>query len=169
MKELTMSEDVYSRKWLKEKLQEKYGESLFFATIDGGVDVVCFRDAAKYLINDQWYKNRQEDIEEEAKRIVKQAAKIILGQIRSTNVDTSEYPSNEVIRNVDMGKEWIPRYLQIFMEHLINNQLKQVSLGQAIVGAVKSRSCISPLMFGLGVESDKVFGSRWLLTELNRL
>lgn len=55
------------------------------------------------------------------------------------------------------------------MKHLINNHLKQVSLGQAIVGAVKSRSCISPVMFGLGIESDKVFGSRWLLTELSRL
>ena len=77
MKELTNSEDVYSRKWLKEKLQEKYGESLFFATVDGRVDVVCFRDTVKYIINDQWYQNRHENIEEEVKRIVKQAAKII--------------------------------------------------------------------------------------------
>ena len=47
--------------------------------------------------------------------------------------------------------------------------VKQVSVAQTIVNAVKPRSSISPIMFGLGTEIDKDFGSRWLLTELNRL
>ena len=47
--------------------------------------------------------------------------------------------------------------------------VKQVSVAQTIVNAVKPRSSISPIMFGLGNEIDKDFGSRWLLTELNRL
>ena len=55
------------------------------------------------------------------------------------------------------------------MESLVKKTLKQVSIGQAIVNAVKPRSSIAPIMFGLGIEADKVFGSRWLLTELNRL
>ena len=46
--------------------------------------------------------------------------------------------------------------------------VKQVSVAQTIVNAVKPRSSISP-MFGLGNEIDKDFESRWLLTELNRL
>ena len=47
--------------------------------------------------------------------------------------------------------------------------VKQVSVPQTIVNAVKPRSSISPIMFGLGNEIDKDFESRWLLTELNRL
>ena len=47
--------------------------------------------------------------------------------------------------------------------------VKQVSVAQTIVNAVKPRSSISPIMFGLGNEIDKDFESRWLLTELNRL
>ena len=55
------------------------------------------------------------------------------------------------------------------MESMMKKELKQVSIGQAIVNAVKPRSCIAPLLFGLGIEVDKVFSSKWLLTELNRL
>ena len=38
-----------------------------------------------------------------------------------------------------------------------------------MVNAVKPRSSLSPIMFGLGIEAEKVFRSKWLLTELNRL
>ena len=46
------------------------------------------------------------------------------------------------------------------METLVKKELKQVSLGQAFVNAVK----LSAIMFGLGIEVEKVFGSEWLLT-----
>ena len=42
----------------------------------------------------------------------------------------------------------------------MKKDLKQISIGQAIVNAVKPGSCIAPLMFGLGIEGDKVFGSK---------
>ena len=74
-----------------------------------------------------------------------------------------------MIEDVEFGKSWVPSYLRILMETLIKNDLKQAIIGQAIVSATKPRSCISPIMFGLGVDTEKVFGSRWLLTELSRL
>ena len=168
-KEVTNSEDIYTRKWLKTKLKEKFADSIFFAELQGKADVVCFRDAAGYLINDKWYEIRKNDVEEEAERVVKQAAQIILGQIRSTKFNVEVYPSHEQISNIGLGKGWLPTYLKVFMESLVKKDLKQVSIGQAIVNAVKPRSSIAPIMFGLGIEADKVFGSRWLLTELNRL
>ena len=169
MKELANSDEVYTRKWLKTKLKNKYGEEIFFAELQGKTDVVCFRDSAEFIINDKWYENKKENITEEAKRIVKQAAKIILGQIRSKKFNTVTYPLHGEISNIEIGKEWIPSYLRLFMESMMKKELKQVSIGQAIVNAVKPRSCIAPLLFGLGIEVDKVFGSKWLLTELNRL
>ena len=48
-------------------------------------------------------------------------------------------------------------------------ELKQVSLVQALVNAVEPRSSLSLIVFGLGVKVEKVFGSKWLLTELKRL
>ena len=169
MKELANSDEVYTRKWLKTKLKNKYGEEIFFAELQGKTDVVCFRDSAEFIINDKWYENKKENITEEAERIVKQAAKIILGQIRSTKFNTDTYPLHGEISNIEIGKEWIPSYIRLFMESMMKKELKQVIIGQAIVNAVKSRSCIAPLLFGLEIKIDKVFGSKWLLTELNRL
>jgi hypothetical protein len=87
MKDITNSENmenIYTRKWLKIKLKEKYTDSVIFAEVQGKADVLCFRDAAEYLINDKWYESRRNDAEEEAERVIKQAAQIILRQIRST-------------------------------------------------------------------------------------
>ena len=91
MKEMADSEDVYHRKYFKEKLQEKYGSSLFFAEVEGRLDVVMFRNACDTLINDEWYTRREEKNEEEAKRIIKQAAKLKLGELKSTVFDNTDF------------------------------------------------------------------------------
>ena len=53
------------------------------------------------------------------------------------------------------------------METLIKNPLKQCSIGQAIVSAVKPRSALSPILFAVGVEIDHMFGYKWQLIELS--
>ena len=55
------------------------------------------------------------------------------------------------------------------MKVLIPTAIKQASLGQAITKAVKPKSYIPPLLFGLGVEFDHVFGSKWLVNEMFRV
>ena len=49
---------------------------------------------------------------------MKQAAKIILDQIRSTKVNTDTYPLQREINDIELGKEWIPSYLPCFMESI---------------------------------------------------
>ena len=46
------SHEIYTRKWLKTKLKNKYGEWIFFAELQGKTDAVCFRDSAEFLVND---------------------------------------------------------------------------------------------------------------------
>ena len=65
MKELGQSDSVYSPKWLKKKLQMKYGDMIFISEIEGKSDVVCFKESASFLIDDQWYQSRKENIEDE--------------------------------------------------------------------------------------------------------
>lgn len=161
--------DVWSRKWMRTKLKEKYGSLLFFTEVAGKSDVVCFKYDLTNLVNNKWYEDRKSSVDDEAKRIIEQAAKLIQGQIRAKKFDNLNYPSYSEISDINMNKSWIPSYLRLFLETLITKDLKQASIGQAIVSAVKPRSAMSPIMFGLGIEVDKVFGSRWLLTELNRL
>ena len=110
--------------------------------------------------------DRKEITIDEAERIIATAAKLILGNIRATEFDNTNYPNNE---NLEKGNEWLPRYLRLFIEKLINYPLKQVSIGQAVVHATRPRSSIPPILFGVGVEMDHVFGSKWLLNELGKL
>ena len=45
-------DDVYCLKRLKQKLQERYGNNLYFAKIEGKSDVVCFQNMTDYYLND---------------------------------------------------------------------------------------------------------------------
>ena len=56
-----------------------------------------------------------------------------------------------------------------FYHQLSKVKVKVVSIGQCIVSAAKPRSSLPPVLFGLGVEIDKEFGSRWIIEELYRL
>ena len=169
MTEFSGGSDVYTPKRLKQKLHEHYEDFIFFAEVEGRGNVLYFRNMASYIINNKWHSEKKENIEEEAKRIVCAAAKIIRAEIREKTYDTKSYPTNKDIANVNKGKEWIPHYLQTFLKIIIQSELKQNSIGHSIIQSARPRSVITPTLFGVGVEMDYVFGSRWLVDELSRL
>ena len=55
------------------------------------------------------------------------------------------------------------------MKVLAVQGLKQASLSQCILKAIKPNSVKLPLLFGLGVENDHTIGSKTLLTEISKL
>ena len=95
------------------------------------------------------------------------AAKVIIAEIRENKYDTSTYPKTTDIRNAT--GDWIPKLLKPFLQVLPRSDLRQNSIGQTVVQAAKPRSTIMLVPFGLAVELGHVFGSRWLLDELNQL
>ena len=157
--------DVYTPKQLKQKL---HGDFIFFAEVEGRGNVLCFRNMASYIIADKCHSEKKEDIEE-AEHIVCAAAKIIRAEIRENTYDIKSYPTNKDIANVNKGKELIPHYLQTFLKIIIQSELKQNSIGHSIAQSARPRSVITSTLFGVGVEMDHVFGSRWLVDELSRL
>ena len=169
MEEFSDQFGVYSIKRLKQKLQEHYKEFLFFAEIQGRGNVVCFKNMASFIINEKWYLDKKDDIQAEAERIVIAAAKIIRAQIREQEHDSKCYPTDEDIGNNDQSNRWVPQHLQTFLKTIIPSKLKQNSIGHAIVQSARPRSVITPILFGLGIEMDHVFGSKWLINELARL
>ena len=124
---------------------------------------------AKYIINEQWYLGKKDNIADEAERIVVTAAKIVRDAIREKQYNVHAYPTNEDIKNNDQGNDWVPYYLQTFLKMLGLPELKQNSIGQCIIQAARPRSVITPILFGLGIEMDHVFGSKWLINELAQL
>ena len=122
------------------KPQEKYENHIFFAEVNGKSNVICFREMANYLVNDTWFQARKQTPQEEAERIVKTAAKLILRDIRSRNLETIAYPPHEEIENMDYGLQWLPPYLRLFMQSLTGHSLKLISIGQAVAREIFSSS-----------------------------
>jgi len=160
---------VYSKPQLKIKLEEKYGDHIFFAEVAGKRNVICFKNMASCIVNDKWYSEKKSNIEDESMRIVVAAAKLIKAQIRDLVHDLDKYPLNSELSNVDAARQWVPTLLNEFMENVVCDDRKQVALSHCIVQAARPRSVIAPIPFGLGVALDHMFGSQWLLNTLGRL
>ena len=112
-------------------------------------------------------KKRLKDKEKDAERIVMTAAKVIMAEIREKKCDTSAYPKTLDIHNTT--GDWIAKLLKTFLQIHVRSDLRQNSIDQAIVQAAKPGSTIMQVPFGLAVQLDHVFGSRWLLDELHQL
>ena len=93
---------------------------------------------------------------------------MIKAEIRDAAYNHDEYPLSSDYDNIKRAKEWLPSLLNVFMEHVVGSELKQVAVSQAIVQAARPKSVISPILFGLGVSVDHSFGSKWLLDSLSR-
>ena len=104
IKELIESYKVYSLKRFKQKFIDKYKDLIYFSDAEWKPNVLCLKDSLNSLINDQWYKGRKANNVDEVERIVIQAGKIILGQIRCTAFDMVIYPAHEDISSMELGK-----------------------------------------------------------------
>ncbi len=79
------------------------------------------------------------------------------------------YPTNEDVADISRGMEWIPHHLQTFLKIIVQSEVKRNSIGHSTIQSAQPRSAITPTLFGIGIEMDHVFGSRWLVNELSRI
>ena len=129
MTELANGEAVYSTKWLKTNLKEKYNDSLYFAEINGRSGVVYFSYIVNHIVNDKWYESQKSDKTKEAERIVITAAKIIMAKIREMNYGNLVYPTHDDIVFPEKQDSFLPSSLRKFLEVLIRPKIKQSSIG----------------------------------------
>ena len=101
MIELAGNDYVYSETHLKRKLEEQYGEHVFFAEISGHRNVICFREMASRIINDKWYTDRRNNFVDDSVRIVLAAAKLVKAQIREAVFNQDQYPSATDFSNIN--------------------------------------------------------------------
>ena len=156
--------DCYSSVYLKKKLKERYNNHVYFSELSGQDDVICFREMANYIIKQK--KKKQDETKAD---IIMAAVKIIKAEIRELKKSNEVYPTTDEIVNSDNGNEWVPESLTLLLTYLIPSKIKQLAVGQCIVQAAKPRSVMCPIPFGLGVELEKTFGSKWLLNHLAKL
>ena len=169
MLSLSDGKDVCSIKWLQNKLKELYGDHLIFAEVNGKHNVLCFKNIMNYIINNKWYQERSLNIDDEAERVIKTTAKLICEEIRQMTLENEVYPSPEDIKNSAINNSWCPKLLRTLLAAVVANVMKQSSIGQSIIKAARPCTAIPPILFGIGVEADHMFESRWLIDELFRL
>ena len=116
-----------------------------------------------------WYEKRQKDPNNEADRIIETAAKLIVSEIRNKSFDCEHYPDNQSIQDEKKNLVWLTPKLKLFMETCVRSTIQQGSIGQCITHTIRPRSTIPSVLFGLAVEMDHVFRSRWHVDHLAKL
>jgi hypothetical protein len=134
---------VYCIGYLKALLEKRYGKHILFASVCGRTDVICFKNMASHILNDQWYANRDNDLNVESERIVSAAAQLIKASKRDANYTTDHYPLNSDFSERSVAKSWVPPLLSLFLQGLVCDELKQIALGHSMSGSrmANTRCC----------------------------
>ena len=169
------TETVYTVRTLKQKLLDRYGESITVSKCKGN-DIVSFTEAVSRSLGDSWYKNRDSNIQDERRRIVLTAAAIIREDIRARVYDTSVYPVCEDITTSSIKQ--VPDTLRDFVDEVTKsksmdehkqNEQKRLSIQHAIISAARPKSFLSSLQISLSVFLHRRFASRQLIDILAKL
>lgn len=94
-------EDPYSEKYMKKKLQTVFGDKIVITNIQRKQNVVTFRERVDKILNEFKKRRANTDPEEEKRKIIQTAAKLLLADIQDLDSNKETYPTREDICNVD--------------------------------------------------------------------
>ena len=125
-----------------------------------------FLKYGKHNFINKWYTEQKESVEEEKVQVIAAAATFIKSEQWGIQFKTDVYPSKT---DTESEAGFLSPALKLLMECLMEKALKQDSLSQCIIKAMKQTSVIPPLLFRLCVEIDYATGSKSLLAEILKL
>lgn len=163
--------DTYSFRYMKKKLLEYYGDRIIVTELNGKSNVVTFRTTASIILNDFYGQQNRNDSESEKLRIIQTAAKLIKNDIKRLDSNTDTYPTCDEMSSTTRALEFVPKSLLSFLQVLFTGKdtdLKQASLGQALMQATRPRVLLAPMQFGLSAEMHSKFASRYLVDTLHK-
>ena len=163
MVQLSEGSICYSEKSLKRKLIERFADHIFFAHQPGRPNIICFKDYVWFIMSEFKKIQSQTPLD-----IITAAAKIIKNDITVMPCDKKEYPDISRMQDIEYAMTWIPESLTMFLSHLVSSPLKQASIGQVIIQNSRPRSMIASIPFGIGVDIDKSFATKWLIEHLSQ-
>ena len=95
--------------------------------------MVCLKNFADLIVNNTWYEMREKDLKKESESIINTAAKLILSDIRSINLESDIYPLENEIADINICESLLPESLRKFLEVFTKNRLKRVAIGQVLL------------------------------------
>ena len=163
----------YGNRYLKQRLMDTYGDSIYFAEGEGVHNIVTMREKTSQILR-SYFKDHDKEGDEEAQKraIIKTAAKLIRSDIKA-NVPTAsdEYPSIEML-TLESALDYIPKTLHTLLDMIFVGEKKPrkvASIGQAIIQAARPRSVLAPLQVGLGIQTHHLYRSRFIVDTLSAM
>ena len=75
---------------------------------------------ANYIINEKWYEKRQINVDDEAKRIVITAAKLIQEEIRNVKLSLDSYPNkDDITDSINENSCWKSNLLNTLLSYIV--------------------------------------------------
>ncbi|KAI3379074.1 hypothetical protein SNEBB_002215 [Seison nebaliae] len=162
----------YGNQYLKERILERYGDSIFVAEGKGVKNIVTFREKTTKILREYYNSPREDDEEAQKRAILQTAAKLIKSDIKATVTSLGDtYPTLGELKLV-AALDHIPASLRFLLQHLfvgMDTSRKVAGIGQAVVQAVRPRAIIAPLQLGLAVQMHHMYRSRFLIDSLSTL
>ncbi|CAH2096778.1 unnamed protein product [Euphydryas editha] len=175
MKSIT-GEYIPQKRTIIERLKAKYKDEIVFFNESGHDCIVCFKGFIYKIISNKPPSHKKNDVREERLQLVRDAAAIILEDIRSQYYETKEYPpSDSFLKDVNT---LIPETLSVLLKGIICQskrkslnaaERKYASITHSIIAATRPASFISPLLLGVGSFLYKKYGSSNLIDVLSSL
>ena len=132
-----LGDGIYSPKMTQIKLKERYKDSMRIVTRDRKSNIIV-SDRVSDILSEKWYKEqRKENVNDESKKIVKTAAKLIREAIRNFDHSTSTCPTTDDIGDT---KDHVPEPLEFFVNEVVCSPVKQYSISQTIFSATRPKS-----------------------------
>ena len=163
---------AYCLRYMKAKLIEQFVDDIIIADANGKSDVVTLRTSAKNILRTFYETPKSRDHELEKQRIIAAAAELISSDIKSMPASRITYPTSEDIASERSNLDYLPTSLRSLLCQLIpvkDNGLIVAAIGQSVVQSARPRTLLAPLQIGLAVQLHHMFGSRFLVTTLNKL
>lgn len=166
LNELGYTSEPLSIKTIKQMLLEKLAGDICISGSEGEPDILSFKRQQDTIIRDFYKQSHDVDPETEKIRIVSAAGALILDDIMyKENPYAEAYPTTSDISSNETCLEFVPASLRIFLSKMITSVRAPTliaSLGQAIMQAARPRSLLAPLQFGLALQMNHHFASRYL-------
>ena len=130
---------MYAKRYLKEKIVQKYGSQVYFTSQKRRKDVLC------------------------------RAVNLIKNDISLPVMNKFYYPFLLQMTDLEHQLSILPESLKMFLFPFVKTEKLVAAIGQSIIKTSRPRSGVLPYTLRFALQLDHRFSSKWLIVELHNL